>query len=75
MKSYQQASRDKLSRDLLNFYKQKYFRSLNEFNCLKRKKERFHWYIKKNHQGNKNKKLQKVLEQTKTEKQMIIFQF
>ena len=46
-KSYQQALRDKLSRDTLNLYKEKYFQSLNEFNCLKREKERFYWQIKK----------------------------
>ena len=39
--------RDKLSRDTLNLYKEKYFRTLNKFNCLKRKKERFYWQIKK----------------------------
>ena len=50
-KSYQQALRDKLPRDLLNLHKEKYFQSLNKFNMLKRKKERHHWQIKKESLG------------------------
>ena len=46
-KSHRQALRDKLPRDMLNLCKEKYFRSLNEFSCLKQKKERFCWQIKK----------------------------
>ena len=50
-KSYQQALKDKPSRDTLDLYKEKYFRSLNEFNYLKQKKERFYWQIKKESLG------------------------
>ena len=50
-KSYQQALRDKLPRDTQNLCKEKYFRSLNEFNYLKRKRERSYWPIKKESLG------------------------
>ena len=32
---------------MLDLYKKRYFRSLNDFDCFKWKKERFYWQIKK----------------------------